>query len=104
MATIGGGKKRRSGALRDLEPNYIDTPRGDAPPTKNCYLLGRLARADPQGVWRSNHEKCVRAGKASRASNAVGNAGIVGGYMAPGMSAKRRTAIHYIFTHVLGSP
>ena len=52
MGTIGGRKKRRIGSLCDLQPNFRNIQRDDVPPTQNCYLLGSLARSDPQQVWR----------------------------------------------------
>ena len=103
MANDGRGKKGRVGALRDLQANFRDIQVGDVPPTKNCFLSGSLARSKPQEVWRGHHDKCVAAVNASWASDVPGYAGTVGGSMAPGMSEKPRTAIHYVFTHVLGS-
>ena len=99
MGTIGGGEKRRIGALCDLQLNICDIQRDDMPPPPNYYLLGSLARSDPEEVWRA-----VTAVAPSWVPDVAGYAGIVGGCVALGISEKRRTDIYHIFNHVLGSP
>ena len=49
------------------------------------------------------HKKFVKAVVASWASDVSGYAGIVGGCMALGILEKRRTAIYFVFNHVLRS-
>ena len=93
MGTIGGGEKRRIGALCDLQSNSCDIQRDDMSPTPNCYLLGSLARSGPEEVWRP-----VSAVAPSWVPDVAGYAGIVGGCVALGISEKRRTATIYSTT------
>ena len=93
MGTIGGGEKRRIGALCDLQPNSCDIQLDDMPPTSNFYLLGSLACSFPEEVW-----KAVTAVAPSWVPDVAGYAGIVGGCVAPGISEKRRTATIYSTT------
>ena len=56
MGTIGGGKKRRIGALCDLQPIFCDIQGDDVPTIQNCYFLGSLA----QEVWRIFMRKLLK--------------------------------------------